>query len=385
MKEVKDIMVKGQKRHTPPPGYMSSGEAVQKLGKMLYRHVEEGRIQKITPPGRKVGYYNRDDVEKVLTEETLFSSPYLPGGWKKNPTCTFERASIEDMPAIFEISRVTFDVPITPEIVEMRQGWLRKNPETYHIVRNQAGAIVAYASLAPVPAQVIARFVRDEIDAADITPDDINLFEPGKPLHIYIMAVAVDPQYAPAEKHEYGARLVSGLFSFLLSLAGRGIVIETITARTYKPDGLRLLRKLGIPQLHSPVPGKALFAVRVADSGFPLFERYSEILAACALPRQERAAPVVVSRPAPPESTLAGFSVGNLPAGYVALSEFYHGLARSTAKRNAELTEGDWRDATGHVVNKVLSPEQQRLYYLWAYNRPGFVACERCPHEIEGG
>jgi hypothetical protein len=45
----------------------------------------------------------------------------------------------------------------------------------------------------------------------------------------------------------YGARLVRGLFAFVLELPRRGVEIKSITAITYKADGIRLLRKMGIP------------------------------------------------------------------------------------------------------------------------------------------
>ena len=156
---------------------------------------------------------------------------------------------------------------------------MRKNPETFFVLRDGGEKVVSYACLLPLKKEVMDRFVRDEIDMDDISPDDVALFEPGRPLHLYVIALCVDPVYRATIKHEYGARLVRGLFTFVLELARRGIEIETITARTYKADGIRLLRKMGIPQLRSPVIGKHLFSVHVADSGFPILVRYSDLLA----------------------------------------------------------------------------------------------------------
>lgn len=270
-------MVKGTRRYSAPPGYMSSAEAVQKLGKMLYKHVDDGRVRKIVPEGHKHGFYNRDDVEKVLATEQLFSSPYVAGQWKKNPSSTFGPATEQDMPAIVEISRAIFGDPVLPS--QPRLAWLRKNSETFFVLRDhQEQRVVGYVSILPLKRETIGRFIRDEIGMQDITADDVERYEPGKPLHLYIMAVGVDPKCGQRKKHEYGARIVHELFGFFFDLATRGIEIETVTARSHKPDGLRLLRRMGIPQLRSPVPGKSLFAVNVAESGYSLFERYSEIL-----------------------------------------------------------------------------------------------------------
>lgn len=47
---------------------------------------------------------------------------------------------------------------------------------------------------------------------------------------------------------------------------------------TLKADGIRLLRKLGFPQMHSPVEGKLLYRVDIKESGFYLFEHYTRLL-----------------------------------------------------------------------------------------------------------
>ena len=113
-----------------------------------------------------------------------------------------------------------------------------------------------------------------------ITPDDVERFEPGPVLHLYVIAIAIDPVFRQAAKKSYGSQILFHLRTFFLSLADRGVEIDTITARSYKPDGLHLLRKMGIPQLRSPIPGKQLFAVNVAESGNPLFVLYTDRLAA---------------------------------------------------------------------------------------------------------
>ena len=141
---------------------------------------------------------------------------------------------------------------------------------------------MGFAALVPLKKETLDRFVRGEIGMAAIAPDDVELFEPGKPLHLYVIALCIDPAYKATTKEQYGAMMVRGLFTHLLELAQRGVEIETITARNEKdkPDGKRLLQKLGIPQLRSPVPAMALFSVNVADSGYPLLVKYSDTLAA---------------------------------------------------------------------------------------------------------
>jgi hypothetical protein len=213
-----------------------------------------------------------------LEAERVYMRQYKPGQWRKNASSTFERATEADMPAIIEIDRRIFGAPAAE--LERSLQWLRKNPDTFYVLRNESGVITGYGSLLPLEREVIDLFVRDQIDGESITPDKIPEYTPGGgPYDLYAMSIGIDPAYGTKEKHEYGARLVAGLFAFLLNLAERGIEVATITARSYKPDGMRLLRKMGFPQLRSLVPHKNLFAVNIAESGFPLFVRYNELLA----------------------------------------------------------------------------------------------------------
>ncbi len=162
--------------------------------------------------------------------------------------------------------------------IELRLARLRKNPESFRVLRNEEGTVVGYASIYSMRKETIERFIRDEIRTSDLTEEEILPFEPGHPTHIYLMALCVTPDCTHQQKRIYGLRLILGLMAFLLELASRGVEVETITARTWTSDGLRLLRHMNIPQVRSPVPGKNLFSVQVAESGIPLLIRYSEAL-----------------------------------------------------------------------------------------------------------
>ena len=191
-------------------------------------------------------------------------------------TSFFVQATADDLPIIVDIDKRTFQEALSEETY-LR--WMHKNPEVFFVLRDAENKVIGFACLLPMTKEAMQRFVRDEIGLDDILSDDIDLFEPGRPLHIYIIALCIDPAFNSTTKHTYGASLVRGTFTFLLDLAKRGVEIETITARTFTSDGIRLLRKLGIPQLRSPVQGKNLFEVRVSDSGFPILVHYSDLLA----------------------------------------------------------------------------------------------------------
>ena len=367
-------------RLQPPPGYTTASDAIARLGvsfALLSRYVEEGKLKRYGPERRTHKFYKISEIEALRAERHVF--PYESGNWRDNPTTRFELATDEDMPAIVEISRRIFGDPTIP--VETRLTWLHKNPETFHVLRNQAGQLVGYASLLPLSKMVIDRFVRDEIEASDITGDEVYSFVPGKPYHLYIMAIGVDPRFSTAEKHEYGAALMRGIYAFLFDLAEQGIEIETITARSHKPDGLRLLRKMGFAQLRSPVPGKDLFFVRVADAGFYLFVRYSELLSEWQQ-EHKRAS----RRKSPPELPQAQKTA--LPGGLVGWRAFsrLHGIGESTTQTAIEagrlpIVEGEWPVGRVTVKGALDQAGRARFYDLY-HDNPHFKPCDECPHTL---
>ncbi len=260
-------------RLKPAPGYITATEATSMLDisdATLSLYVKKGWLKRYGPPERKHKFYKLSEVESLIESRNIFDE------YQEILPASFDIAAPEDISAIIDIDKRTFHVGITEETY-LR--WMRKNTETFFVLRDSASKIVGYTCILPIRKETMNRFVRDEIDMDDISPDDVDLFEPGRPLNLYVIALCVDPTYKSAVKHDYGARLIRGLFAFVLELARRGVEIETITARTYKADGIRLLRKMGIPQLRSPVRGKHLFSVRVTDSGFPILALYSDLLA----------------------------------------------------------------------------------------------------------
>lgn len=275
-------------RGKPPEGYYTASTARKKLGNisdgMLRTYIQKGLIERTVPPGRTQGFYKRETVDKLARE--LESNWY--GGTKVART-HFRQATPADIEAIADIDERTFNAPEQepePRKVYLQWDretylrWMQRNPQTFFVLTNATDKVVGFASLLPLKKNTLDRLVRDEIKWTDILDGDIDIFEPGKPIHLYVVALCVDPVYKDAIKEGYGAKMISGLFHFFLDLAKQGIEISTITARNAldKPDGKRLLQKLGMPQLRSPVAHMHLFSMRVADAGHPLLARYYDAL-----------------------------------------------------------------------------------------------------------
>jgi hypothetical protein len=273
-------------RLQPAPGYITATEVKRLLDigdAMLAQYVKRGLLHRYGPEGRKHLFYKLAEVEAVLASRHIF------GEYQEALPATFGPATLEDIPEIVDIDERTFNVGQAKDrtreaylqwLTPVYRGWFQKNPEAFAVLRDTSGKVIGYMCLLPIRREVIDRFVRDEIDMDSISPDDVEQFEPGRVLHVYVIALAIDPVYRQAAKKSYGSQMLLHLRTIFHALADRGVEIATITARSYKPDGLHLLRKMGIPQLRSPVPGKQLFAVNVAESGNPLFVLYTDRLAA---------------------------------------------------------------------------------------------------------
>jgi len=267
-------------RLQPQPGYITSKEAQKMLNisdSTLSDYVKRGWLKRYGPPGRTYKFYKLSEVEALVASRLHFDE------YQESLPTSFEVAQMEDIPAIVDMDNRTFvDEKENPDYHGMDTSiysrWLRANPETFYVLRDATRRLVGYACLLPLARERMDQFVRGEIGMEDITSSDVQPYVPGRILHLYVIALAIEPSFRQAVKHEYGARLVRGIFTCLLEMAHRGIEIETITARTFKPDGIRLMRKMGMSWLRSPVAHKLLFRVTLPESGSPVFIRYSEVL-----------------------------------------------------------------------------------------------------------
>lgn len=287
----KEVLLPMVQRGHPPVGYLTASSTRKKLGNisdgMLRSYIQRGLIERVVPAGRKQGFYKREDVEKLAREIELT----WQGDTKTAAGSHFRQATLADIEAIADIDERIFNA--SEEQPEPRQKylewdrdtysrWMQRNPQTFFVLTNTVNKVLGFATLLPLKKDTMDRFIRDEIKWTDIPSQDIDLFEPGKPLHLYVIALCVDPIYPQKPKREYGARLINGMFNFFLDLAKSGVEVETITARNEHnhPDGKRLSQELGMTQLRSPVEHMLLFSIRVADSGYSEFVKYSDLLEA---------------------------------------------------------------------------------------------------------
>jgi hypothetical protein len=91
-------------------------------------------------------------------------------------------------------------------------------------------------------------------------------------------AVGVMPHTPKTDRRLWGARLLSRMLTVFVRFGERGIVINSIHARSRTPEGIRILRHMGFTEVPSTTTSR-VFVIDVLTSGLPVVEEYKAALA----------------------------------------------------------------------------------------------------------
>lgn len=260
-------------RMKPPKGYYTLTEAAKILNlsnAMVRRYVEKGKIQYYQVEGREHGFYQKKDVDNLANELNAFMV------MQSKTSSIFERATENDLKATVEITRVLFGLRDSPEATLARRlSWYKRNPELFFVLKSE-GAVVGYFVWLPLKPAKIMNILNGTEYSQETNAEEIEAFEPGKPLHIYLMGIGVRPGLSHFEKRSYGARLVAGVMKTIIDFGKRGIVIDTFYARSDTPDGIRILTQ-GFTETPSGTHARN-FIIKVKESGIPFIQDYKRAL-----------------------------------------------------------------------------------------------------------
>jgi hypothetical protein len=234
---------------------------------MLYNYVDNGALERIIPPGKKQGVYRRSQVEQLARELKLFVVT------RKKITSDFARATEDDVPECASISQAIFDAHFD---VEKQRAWMRKNPDICYVVKSE-GKVVGYILLLPLDQKKIEKILNEEESVLDTQTKEIRAFEPGKAFHLYMASIAITPHVTLTEKRHYGSRLLAGIMDVLISLGKKGVILETIIARSSTADGIRLMRGIGFTEIPS-ITKRRNFIIEVEKSGLKEIIQYKQAL-----------------------------------------------------------------------------------------------------------
>lgn len=232
--------------------------------------IRNGTLKPITPPGKKQGVYKRIDVNQLAREREIFAA--LP----QKTSSIFSRATREDIKATVEITRVLFGLRDTVEATLARRlTWHDRNNELFYVLKSEE-QVVGYVVILPLKADKVEKILSGEDYSQEVNAEEIQDFEPGKPLHIYLMGAGIIPGVSHYEKRSYGARLIAGLMKVLVEFGRKGIIIDTIASRSDTPDGIRLLKQ-GFTEIPTITHARN-FIIKMKESGIPFIQEYKQAL-----------------------------------------------------------------------------------------------------------
>lgn len=217
-----------------------TGKEVQKMlgitEPSLRNLVNQRKLRKIIPPGRKNGLYLKSDVDRYAEKWFAFLAA------EELPQTIFTTGTAEDMDAVYELSKKAID-PITPTGA-VRRAWLAKNPQSCYVVKYK-NEVVAFFQLIPVEHERLMEFIDGKIRGWDITGEDVEEFSPNKPIECFAI-VASDPDVDETTRMHYMLVLLRGLATELEKLGEKGIIITTIYATSETPTGIAMAMHLGM-------------------------------------------------------------------------------------------------------------------------------------------
>ncbi len=251
--------------------YYSGREVQRKLGitePALRNLVSQKKLRKIKPPGRQYGVYLKEEVDTYAEKWFAFLTTQEP------PKTTFEIAKPEDMDAVYELSTRALGQTMS---AETRRIWLSKNPESCYIVKH-GEKIVAFFHLLPLKHETMMNFLDGKIRGWDITAEDVETFEPGKPLECLLIIVSEQDVDETTRMH-YVRVLIRGIMKRMKELGRNGVIITKLYATSQTPTGIAMSLHAGMKEFGERLGKRLKFVMDVETSQSFLLDSYKEGLA----------------------------------------------------------------------------------------------------------
>ena len=127
--------------------------------------------------------------------------------------------------------------------------------------------------------ECLIAFMEGAIRGGDLTAEDIEMFEPGKPVECLLVGIASEPDVGEITRMHYVQFLLRGVKREAEQLGRRGAVISKIYATSDTPTGIATAIHIGMDE-YGPRVGKRLrFVLDVEKSPSFLLDDYKKGLA----------------------------------------------------------------------------------------------------------
>lgn len=236
---------------------------------MIYNYVENKVLERIIPPGKKQGVYQRKEVDQLHRELQSFMMQ------RRKKNAQFKRVENEqEMQECMEVSKVLFGQERGDIAKHMKI--LNRNPDTYYLVKDDE-QVVGYTAIWPVKPEKLTDLLKQTIPVK-IASDEIEAFSEGNDISIYVNVIGIKPNFTKEEKRFYGSRLIAGLIDVIVGLGEKGINVRYIGARSNMPDGIRLMKNIGFAEIEKLTPERRTFMINIKESGTPFVMQYKDKL-----------------------------------------------------------------------------------------------------------
>jgi hypothetical protein len=230
--------------------YYSGREVQRILGitePALRNLVNQKKLRKIIPPGRKTGVYLKEEIDTYAEKWLAFLAAEEP------PKTVFELGKLEDMEAVYKLAQRA--ISPTTMSAEQRKDWLEKNPESCYVVKH-GDKIVAFFHLLPLEHECLINFMTGKIRAWEIDKEKVEKFEPGRPTEC-LLIIASEPDVDETTRKHYVRVLLRGIKRRLGELGKQDIIITKVYATSQTPTGIAMALHVGM-ETYGPQLGKRL-------------------------------------------------------------------------------------------------------------------------------
>lgn len=220
--------------------YYTAAQARKRLGidEQAFQYwTRKERIKRILLPGREQAVYSKKEVDEMANQIAATMLVEQAEG------IDFRKATTSDVDQENELAKLIFGRG--GDALEARQAFLEKNPDCDYHVYDQ-DRLVAYINIVPLKHDTIVDFLESKIgNIWTIDTNEIEQFEPGKPLECLVIDMITTPTVPPIQRRTYGAKLLKGLIQSLEEMGKRGIEITKVYAISRTSTGIRLLKGAG--------------------------------------------------------------------------------------------------------------------------------------------
>jgi len=232
----------------------TSGEARKILGvstSTFKTYVDNGRIRKITPPGKTQGFYVKEDVDKLARERAPFlqmeKSVKRGKREKAGPIKTdVDWMKPSDLPAILKLDYVVYQEDIVGDI-GLYVSWYKKNPKITLLAfeRGNRDNVLAYISLVPLPEQAILSILKEDRSELTISPNEVEPYDRPGGYTLLAESVVTHPEHPEQLYH-----VIQSALEFWYEQYPEKY-IEKIYAQAFSDEGDILIRKLYFSPLYN--------------------------------------------------------------------------------------------------------------------------------------